>query len=153
METVLRAAAIYVALLLIIRFSGRRTLGEMSSFEFVLLLIISETTQQAMLGDDFSVSNAILLIVTLFALDIGLSYAQRWSKTLAVWIEGQPTVLISLGVPDERALARSRVGLEQVLEAARLQFGLERLEQVRFAVLEASGKISIVPQPGGSGGE
>src|SRR3954447_634811 len=98
METVLRAAAIYVALLLIIRFSGRRTLGEMSSFEFVLLLIVSETTQQAMLGDDFSVSNAILLIVTLFALDIGLSYAQRWSKTLGVWIEGQPTVLISLGV-------------------------------------------------------
>jgi uncharacterized membrane protein YcaP (DUF421 family) len=54
--------------------------------------------------------------------------------------------LISLGVPDERALRRSRVSLDEVLEAARLQQGLERLEQIKFAVLEASGKISIVPK-------
>jgi len=145
METVLRGAAIYLALLVVTRFSGRRTLGQMTVFEFVLLLIVAETTQQALLGEDFSVTNALLLIVTLFALDVGLSYLKRWSHGFTVWVEGQPTVLISLGVPDERALARSRVSLEEVLESARLQQGLERLDQIKFAVLEASGRISIVP--------
>ena len=146
METVLRGAAIYLALLVITRFSGRRTLGETTVFEFVLILIIAETTQQALLGEDFSITNSLLLIVTLFGLDVALSYAKQWSSTLQVWVEGQPTVLISLGVPDERALRRSRVSLDEVLEAARLQQGLERLEQIKFAVLEASGKISIVPK-------
>jgi uncharacterized membrane protein YcaP (DUF421 family) len=146
METVLRGAAIYLALLIVIRFSGRRTLAEMTAFEFVLLLIVAETTQQALLGEDFSITNALLLIVTLFAFDVGLSYAKRWSPRFGIWVEGQPTVLISLGVPDERALARSRVDLAEVLEAARLQQGLERLDQIKFAVLEASGSISIVPK-------
>jgi hypothetical protein len=112
METVFRGAAIYLALLVITRFSGRRTLGQLTVFEFVLLLIIAETTQQALLGEDFSITNALLLIVTLFALDLALSYVKQWSRSFAIWVEGQPTVLISLGVPDERALARSRVSLE-----------------------------------------
>jgi uncharacterized membrane protein YcaP (DUF421 family) len=146
METVLRGAAIYLALLVITRFSGRRTLGELTVFEFVLILIVAETTQQALLGEDFSITNSLLLIVTLFALDVALSYAKRWSAAFSVWVEGQPTVLISLGVPDQRALARARVSLDEVLESARLQQGLERLDQIKFAVLEASGKISIIPK-------
>jgi uncharacterized membrane protein YcaP (DUF421 family) len=151
METVFRGAAIYLALLVITRFSGRRTLGELTVFEFVLILIVAETTQQALLGEDFSITNALLLIVTLFALDVALSYAKRWSARFSVWVEGQPTVLISLGVPDERALSRSRVSLDEVLESARLQQGLERLDQIKFAVLEASGKISIIPKGGERG--
>ena len=151
METVFRGAAIYLALLVITRFSGRRTLGQLTVFEFVLLLIIAETTQQALLGEDFSITNALLLVVTLFALDLALSYVKQWSRSFAIWVEGQPTVLISLGVPDERALARSRVSLEEVLESARLQQGLERLDQIKFAVLEPSGHISIVPKAAETG--
>jgi uncharacterized membrane protein YcaP (DUF421 family) len=145
MESVIRGLAVYLALLLVIRFSGRRTLGQMTAFDFVLLLIVAETTQQALLGEDFSVTNSLMLIVTLFAADVGLSYVKGWSPRLGAWIDGQPTVLISLGNVDRRALTRARLSVDEVLEAARKQHGLERLDQIRFAVLEASGNISIIP--------
>lgn len=74
METVLRGAAIYFILLIALRLSGRRTVAQMTPFDLVLLLIIAGTTQQALLGDDFSIINAALLIIVLFSLDIGLSY-------------------------------------------------------------------------------
>ena len=82
MDSVLRAAAIYIGLMIIMRFAGKRSLAQITTFDFVLLLIISEATQQAMLGQDFSVTNALLVIVTLVMLDIGLSLLKRRSKTI-----------------------------------------------------------------------
>jgi hypothetical protein len=76
MDAVVRGLAIYFVLLIIIRLSGRRTLAQMTPFDLVIVLVISETTQQAMLGDDFSITNAVLLILTLFTTDIGLSYVK-----------------------------------------------------------------------------
>ncbi|PZO00595.1 MAG: hypothetical protein DCF30_09300 [Hyphomicrobiales bacterium] len=146
METVLRGVAIYVVLLLIVRLSGRRTLAQMTPFDLVLLLIIAETTQQALLGNDFSITNAFVLIVTLFGIDIGLSYLKKRHTGLSLVIDGTPTILLSHGQPDERALKRARVSVEDVLKAARIQQGLESLHQIKFAVLEASGEISIVPK-------
>lgn len=148
METVIRGVAIYVGLLVVTRAAGRRTLGQMTAFDFVLLLIVAETTQQALLGDDFSITNSLLLIVTLFATDVAFSFLKRWWPRAERWIDGQPTVLVSLGRPDERALRRARVDLDDVLEAARQLHGLERLDQVKFAVLEVGGGISIVPWGG-----
>ncbi|HEX7070897.1 MAG TPA: hypothetical protein VF190_08830, partial [Rhodothermales bacterium] len=69
MDAVLRACAVYVFLLILFRISGKRTLSSATSFDFVLLLIIAETTQQALLGNDFSVTNSFLLIVSLLGLD------------------------------------------------------------------------------------
>ena len=145
MESVLRGVAVYVILLVIVRLSGRRTLAQMTAFDFVLLLIIAETTQQALLGDDFSIANAVLLIVTQFLTDIKLSYVKESMPSSARWIDGTPTVLISLGKLDQRAMRRARVALEEVLDAAREQHGLERLDQIKFAVLEIGGHISIIP--------
>ncbi|WP_313618036.1 DUF421 domain-containing protein [Agrobacterium sp.] len=144
MESVIRGAAIYFILLTALRLSGRRTVGQMTPFDLVLLLIIAETTQQALLGDDFSIINAIVLIVVLFSIDIGLSYVKEWAPRLARIIDGAPTVLISDGKPDLRAIARSRVSLEDVLTAARQEHGLERLGQIKSAVLEADGAVSII---------
>lgn len=145
MESVLRGAAIYVAVLVIVRLSGRRSLAQMTPFDFVLVLIVAQTTQQALLGDDFSIVNAVVLTVTLFAIDIGLSYLKgRWPRAER-WLDGAPTLLVSHGEPDRRALGRARIQIDDVMEAARKQHGLERLEQVRFAVLEIGGNISIVP--------
>lgn len=145
MDAVLRGAAVYLVLLVIIRLSGRRSLSEMSPFDFVLLLIVAETTQQALLGDDFSITNAVVLIVTLFAIDVALSFVKERSAWATRWLDGAPTVLISHGEPDRHALNRARVQIDDVMAAARQQHGLERLDQVKFAVLEVSGKISIVP--------
>jgi uncharacterized membrane protein YcaP (DUF421 family) len=146
MDSVIRGVAIYFVLLIIVRLSGRRTLAQMTPFDLVLVLIVAETTQQALLGDDFSIVNAVVLIVTLFTVDIGLSYLKRVFPKFDPLLDGVPTVLVSHGKPDQRALSRSRVGMDEVLEAARVQQGLERLDQVKFAVLEPGGTISIVPK-------
>ncbi len=145
MESVLRGAAIYAILLLILRFSGRRTLAQMTPFDLVLILIIAETTQQALLGDDFSITNAAILILTLCAIDIALSYLKRSSPRLATWLDGRPTLLIQNGVIDEFALRKARIGKEELLEAARQLHGLENLSEVKHAILEADGDISIIP--------
>jgi len=79
METVIRGATIYFVLLIALRLSGRRTVAQMTPFDLVLLLIIAETTQQALLGDDFSLTTATLLIIVLFGVDIGLSYVKEWA--------------------------------------------------------------------------
>src|SRR5690606_12768697 len=90
MDAVLSALAIYVFLLVVLRIGGKRTLGQTTTFDFVLVLIIAETTQQALLGDDFSVTNALLLIATLVGLDIALSLLKRKWPKLDRLIEGVP---------------------------------------------------------------
>jgi len=145
MDAVVRGLAIYFTLLVIIRLSGRRTLAQMTPFDLVIVLVISETTQQAMLGEDFSITNAVLLILTLFTTDIALSYLKSWSPRVSRVIDGVPTVLVSHGVYNERALRGCRIDEEDVMEAARTQQGLENLSDIKFAILEVSGNISIVP--------
>ncbi len=148
MESILRGAAIYFILLLIMRFSGRRTIAQMTPFDLVLVLIVAETTQQALLGDDFSIVNAALLIITLFTIDILLSYVKRRSGRLERWLDGKPTLLVSGGEIDEEALLKSRMDRKDIMEAARQLHGLERLDQVKYAVLEPDGDISIIPKRG-----
>ncbi|WP_028239381.1 DUF421 domain-containing protein [Stutzerimonas azotifigens] len=146
MDSVLRAAAVYFAVLLVLRFAGRRTLSEITTFDFVLLLIIGEATQQALLGDDFSVTNAVVVIVSLIAFDIALSLLKRRSTRLAKFIDGEPMIIVEHGRVLQRRLDKARVGEEDILEAARNTQGLERLDQIKFAILEKDGKISIIPE-------
>ncbi len=145
MESVFRGLAVYVVLLMVTRLSGRRSLAQVTPFDFVLLLIIAETTQQALLGDDFSVTNAFVLIVTLFFADVLMSFLKQWSSRAALLLDGTPTVLVSRGRIDREAMRRARLNLDDIMKAAREQHGLRRLDQVDFAVLEVSGTLSIVP--------
>lgn len=147
MDAVLRSAAIYLFLLLVFRVAGRRELGEMTSFDFVLLLIIGEATQQALLGDDFSVTNAMLVICTLVALDIGLSLGKRRWPRVERLLDGLPLVLVENGRPLRDRLRMARIDEQDVLTAARSSHGLERMEQIKYAVLECSGTISVIPLP------
>lgn len=146
MDSVIRGAAIYVVLLVIIRLSGRRTMAQATPFDFVLLLIVAETTQQALLGDDFSITNAVVLIVTLFLMDILLSYLSRWFPLLSKVMDGRPTFLIKDGAVDDHALNKTRMTTEDIMLAARKQHGLERIAQVKHAVLENDSGITIIPQ-------
>jgi uncharacterized membrane protein YcaP (DUF421 family) len=146
MDSVLRGVIVYFILLVILRVSGRRTLGQMTTFDFVLLLIIAETTQQALLGEDFSLTNAGLLIVTLIGIDIGLSLLrERWPRLNGL-IEGLPLILVEDGRPIKERVDQSRVGEEDILAAARESQGIERMEQIKYAVLERNGGISIIPK-------
>lgn len=146
MDALFRATAIYIVLLLFFRLAGRRSLAQMTSFDFVLLLIIGEATQQALLGDDFSVTNALLVIATLIMLDIGFGVLKRSFPRLAKTAEGTPMIIVEYGKPLESRMRRARVDVDDVLQSAREGYGLERLDQIKFAVLEISGGISIIPK-------
>lgn len=145
MDTVLRGAAIYLFLILIFRISGKRSLAEVTTFDFVLILIVAETTQQALLGEDFSVTNAFILITTLMGLDIGLSLLKERFSTIDRVMDGLPLVIVEQGKPIQLHMKKSRVDEADILEAARRLQGLERMEQIKYAVLERNGGITIIP--------
>jgi len=146
MESVLRAVAIYLFLLLIMRISEKRSFSEITTFDFVLLLVIGEATQQALLGEDFSLTNAFAVIVTLVVIDIGLSLWKQRSPRLALALESQPLVLVADGKLLEERMNEVRVDADDILAAARMTQGLERLDQIKYAVLERNGGISIIPR-------
>jgi uncharacterized membrane protein YcaP (DUF421 family) len=148
MEPVLRAVVIYFLLVALFRIAGRRSLTEMSSFEFVLLLIIGESTQQAILGKDYSLTNAALVIVTLIMLNVGLSLLKHRSERVKRVFDGMPLVVVEHGRPFKELMAKVRVDEDDILEAARELRGLERMEQIKYAVVETSGVISIIPRDG-----
>jgi uncharacterized membrane protein YcaP (DUF421 family) len=147
MESVLRVATVYLFLMLLFRLAGRRTMADISPFDFVLLLIISELVQQAIVADDPSLTNAFVLCTTLVLLDIGLSLWKQRSPRIERLLEGSPVLLVQHGEPIQEALRVMRVDEADILAAARLGQGLERMSQIRFAVLEKTGGISIVPEP------
>ena len=146
MDAILRAAALYIFLLVIFRIAGERTLASLTTFDFVLLLIIAEATQQGLIGDDFSVINAIVLIATLIGLDIGISLLKDRSSLLHRIIEGVPLVIVEEGRMLEDRMRRARIDIDDVLQAARERQGLERMDQLKFAVLERTAEISIIPK-------
>ena len=146
MDAVFRAAIIYLFLLLIFRVAGERTLASLTTFDFVLLLIIAEATQQGLIGDDFSVTKALLLVSTLIGLDVALSLLKDRSRLLHKIIEGVPLVIVEDGRVLADRMQRARIGIDDVLQAARELQGLERLDQIKYAVLERTGEISIIPR-------
>jgi uncharacterized membrane protein YcaP (DUF421 family) len=146
MEAILRGALIYIVLLVLFRVSGNRALSQITAFDFVLLLIISESTQQALLGEDFSLINALLVIVTMVLLDIGISLWKQRSPQADKVIDGVPIIILENGQPLKDRMDKERVDEADILAAARELQGLERIDQIKYAVLERSGGISIIPK-------
>ena len=146
MGSVIRVVIIYFFLLLVFRIVGRRTLAQMTSFDLILLLILSELTQQAMVTDDHSLTNAIVAITTLVGLDIGLSLLKQRAPQLEKWLDGVPTVIVDNGKLLKDRMTKARVDESDILTAARELQGLEKLDQIKYAILERSGGISIIPK-------
>ncbi|MCB2255025.1 DUF421 domain-containing protein [Pseudomonas chlororaphis] len=144
MDSVLRAACIYLVLMVLFKIAGRRSLAELTTFDLVLLMVIGEATQQALLGEDFSMTNAVLVIVTLIAIDVGLSLLKLRFGGFARLIDGGPTVIVEHGRLLRERMRQARLVEADILEAARTTQGLTRLEQIRFAVIERNGKLSII---------
>lgn len=146
MDSVLRAAAVYVFVLLLFRITGKRSLSQITTFDFVLLLIVSEATQQALLGDDFSIVNAFIVIGTMIGINIALSeFKRRWNWLEKV-LEDTPLVLVENGKLHRDRMEKERVDEDDILSSARKSQGLERLDQIKYAVLEREGQISIIPR-------
>jgi uncharacterized membrane protein YcaP (DUF421 family) len=155
MDSVLRAAGVYVVLLVIFRLAGRRTIAQMTSFDLILALIVSEGVSQGLTGQDHSVTNALLIAITLVTMDVGISVLKARVVRLDDWLEGRPMIIVEDGKPLTDRMRRARVDSGDVMAAARERKGLERMDQIKYAVLENSGGISIIAkdreQPAKSG--
>ena len=143
-ESVARAAGVYLFLLVVFRISGRRTLAQVTNFDLVLVLIIGDATQQALVGSDYTLTSSLVVISTLVLMDIALGQAkQRW-HVVDVIVDGLPLPLMIKGEARKDQMASEGVTIDDVLTAAREAHGIARLDQVDSAVLEQSGGISIV---------
>lgn len=146
MDAILRGVVVYLLLLIIFRIAGRRSLAEITTFDLVLTLIISESIQQALIDGDDSLTNAFLVVIALIGTDIVLSQVKlRWPRVEHV-LQGLPLVILEHGKPLTERMNRERVDEQDILHAARQQEGLRSLEDLDYAVLETSGDITVVPK-------
>jgi uncharacterized membrane protein YcaP (DUF421 family) len=145
MDTVIKTAIVYVLLLVLMRLAGRRTLGKITTFDLILVLIIGGTTQRALLGQDYSVTNALLVVTTLIVMDVAFSLIERDSPIFSRIVNGSPLIVVQDGRLLPGRLRKARLTADEILAAARRIHGIERLEDIKFAILEASGDISIIP--------
>lgn len=148
MEMVFRALAIYLILLVVFKIAGRRALLQMTSFDLILLLIISEATQQALLGNDFSVTGAMLTIVTLVVVDILFGLMKKYLSGAENLLDGSPVILVENGVPLTDKLKKVDVSCDDILVAARQNQGITEFSKIKYAILERNGHISIIPVDG-----
>lgn len=145
MPSILNALVLYLFLLLVFRLAGKRLLSQATTFDLVLVLMISETTQGAMLAEDRSLLNAVLLIATLVGMEFVMSVAKhRWPVVERV-LDGEATTVMADGEVIKQRMDRERLDLEDILEAARRQCGLTEVNAIRYAVLERDGSISVIP--------
>ncbi len=146
MDSVLRTFGIYFFLLAVFRIAGKRSLQDITLFDFILLLIIGESVQEALIGDDHSLTNAWIVIGTFLFIDITMSILKQRFPRLGRLIDGMPLLIVKDGKALRDRMDRERIDEEDILEAARSSHGLSRFDQVRHAVLERNGSISIVPR-------
>ena len=146
MEIILRAVLVYLFLLVLFRLAGRTTLGQITSFDLVLLLIVAEVTGPAMLGNDVSLTGAFLAGMSLIGMGVLFTTLTNRSEVLDRWVDDRPLVIVEDGRAVGDRLKKSRVDMKDVMEQARVAQGLEGLDQIKYAVLERSGSISIIPK-------
>jgi uncharacterized membrane protein YcaP (DUF421 family) len=146
MDEVLRAIAIYAVLMVIFRLSGKRSMAEVTPFDFVLLLIFSEALQNALVDDDSSLTVGLTVVTTLLTVNLIMSLIKQRSVRIENILEGVPIVIFDEGKPLHDRMNRERIDEGDILAAARMQHGIDSLDQVRTAIIERSGGISIIPK-------
>src|SRR6266481_9236408 len=142
-EFILRGLIVYVFLLVILRVTGKGQVGQLAPFDLVLLLVLSNAVQNAMNGGDNSVTGGMILTITLVGLHWMVAWLTYHNKTIEGLIEGRPVLLIHNGHIDRKAVRKVQMTMHE-LEAALRAEGCACAGDVRFAVLENSGRISVV---------
>ncbi len=151
-EKVLRSVVVYAFMLLAFRFTGKRQVGQLTPFDLVVLLIISNVVQNAVIGPDNSLGGGLLGAAVILALNWGVVELTFRSKRLRRLLEAQPTLLVHNGRVLSQNLQRERITLDD-LHAALRRSGVADVEHVLVAVLEENGGISVIPRAaGGPGG-
>ncbi len=143
LQIVLRTGVIYLLVLIGVRLSGKREVGQMTPFDLVLLLLLSNSVQNAMTGPDTSLAGGAVAASTLLVLNYGVANVSGRNRKLRRLIEGEPSLLIHDGKVIEPHMARERVSMDELNRALR-EHGINSPDQVALAVLEVDGSISCL---------
>ena len=141
-ELVLRATLVYFALFILIRFVGKKHVGQMTPFDLVILLIISETVDASLIGNDKSLTGGLISAATLVVIVQAMGFLSWQWKAVERCAEGHPKVLVRHGHVNNIAMAEEQVTRSELVEALRRR-GITALTEVRFAVLENDGSITV----------
>src|SRR2546422_6957385 len=145
-EKVLRSFVVYTFLLVVFRVTGKRQVGALTPFDLIVLLIVSNVLQNAMIGPDNSVLGGLLGACTIFAANALVARLTFYDRRLEKLIDGAPTRLVHDGQVDEEAMRRELVTRAE-LHAALREAGLFEVSQARFALLQATRKITAGGEP------
>ncbi|HEY5314289.1 MAG TPA: YetF domain-containing protein, partial [Pirellulales bacterium] len=143
-EFVLRAVIVYLFMVVLLRLTGKRQVGQLAPFDLVLLLVLSNAVQNSMNGGDNSITGGMILACTLVGINSSVGWLAYRSKRLEALVEGRPIILIHDGKIDHVSLEQTRMTMHE-LEASLRAAGCAGPAEVRFAVLENTGKVSVIP--------
>ena len=144
-EFIVRAVAVYIFLILILRLTGKRQIGQLAPFDLVLLLVLSNAVQNAMNGGDNSLLAGVISATTLVGLNTVVSWITYRSKKFEGVIEGHPRILIHNGKLYSEALKHETLTRHELMSALRTN-GCSCVEEVRSAILEPDGQITVIPR-------
>lgn len=149
-DVVLRTAIVYLAIIVILRVAGKREVAQLSMLDFVLILLISNGVQNAMVGDNVTVVGGLTAAATLVVVDRILGVLRNRSARFRRAVEGEPRLLVRDGTVLRRAMREEDITDDELLSALR-QHGLTRVDEVALAVLETNGAISVIAKGDGTG--
>ncbi|HSI11074.1 MAG TPA: YetF domain-containing protein [Chthoniobacter sp.] len=144
---IVRAAIVYFMVLVFIRVSGKRQVGQMTPFDLVLLLLISNAVQNSMNGGDNSITAGFILAGTLILVDVGLGLATRRSRKLEKIVDGEAEILIHNGKLRPGALERAGLTQHELMAALR-ESDCAKVGEVHTAILETNGRITVLTRKG-----
>jgi uncharacterized membrane protein YcaP (DUF421 family) len=145
-ELILRGIIVYVFLIVLLRLTGKRQVGQLAPFDLVLLLVLSNAVQNSMNGGDNSLTGGLISAATLVILNYLVGMLTYRSKRMEALIEGHPLVLIHNGHLFKDIMGRAQLTHHE-LDSALRQAGCSCIEEVHFAILENNGSISVTPRP------
>ncbi len=145
MDLAIRAVVLFTFVYLLTRIIGRRELSSLEPFDLILLIVIGDAIQQGLTQDDYSVTGAVIVVGTFAVLQVAVSFLSYRFKPLRRVLDGEPIVVVQDGKPVERNLRRERLTIEEVMVEARQQ-QIASMDDIAWAVLETSGRLSIIPK-------
>ena len=142
---VLRACVVYVLVMVLVRVSGKRAVGQLTPFDLVLLILIGNAVQNGINGGDNSLTGAAIMATTLIALNYVVAWQTSRNRMVERWVEGEPVVLARDGKVFKHVLRRELVSHDDFAEALRMN-NIDDVGDVRLALLETNGRISVIPR-------
>jgi len=144
MDLVIRAAVVFLFIYLVTRVAGKRELSSMEPFDLILLVVMGDLVQQSITQSDYSVTGALIVISTITLLTVFVSWVNWRFRSLRSVLEGQPVVLVENGKLIEQNMKRERITVEDIESEGRQQ-QVTDIADMRWALLETSGRISVIP--------